>query len=30
MIGHLVERLFAYWIWKNKLKCYRMEYIEIW
>lgn len=29
MIGHLVERLFAYWIWKNKLKCYRMEYIEI-
>ncbi|MBR2245665.1 MAG: DUF4422 domain-containing protein [Clostridia bacterium] len=29
MIGHLVERLFAYWIWKNKLKCYTMEYKDI-
>ena len=29
MIGHLVERLFAYWIWKNKLNCYRMEYEDI-
>lgn len=29
MIGHLVERLFAYWIWKNDLKCYKMEYIDI-
>lgn len=29
MIGHLVERLFAYWIWKNKLKYYTMEYKDI-
>ena len=29
MIGHLVERLFAYWIWKNKLNCYIMEYKDI-
>lgn len=29
MIGHLVERLFAYWIWKNKLRQYRMEYIDL-
>lgn len=29
MIGHLVERLFAYWIFKKKLKCYKMEYIDI-
>ena len=29
MIGHLVERLFAYWIWKNNLKCYKMEYIDV-
>lgn len=29
MIGHLVERLFAYWIWKNDLKCYEMEYIDL-
>lgn len=29
MIGHLVERLFAYWIWKNSLKCYRMEYVDL-
>lgn len=29
MIGHLVERLFAYWIWKNNLKTYKMHYIDI-
>lgn len=29
MIGHLVERLFAYWIWKNNLRTYRMEYMDI-
>lgn len=29
MIGHLVERLFAYWIWKNKLSCCKMDYIDI-
>ena len=29
MIGHLSERLFSYWICKNKLNCYRMEYIDI-
>lgn len=29
MIGHLVERLFSYWVYKNKLKSYRMEYLDI-
>ena len=29
MIGHLVERLFAYWVWKNKLKTYKMEVKEV-
>ena len=29
MIGHLVERLFAFWIWKNNLKVYKMDYIDI-
>jgi len=29
MIGHLVERLFSYWIYKNKLNCYRMNYKDI-
>lgn len=29
MIGHLVERLFAYWIWKNKLKVYKMDIKEV-
>lgn len=29
MIGHLIERLFAYWIWKQNLKTYKMEYKDI-
>ena len=29
LIGHIIERLFAYWIWKNKLKCYVVDYIDI-
>lgn len=29
MIGHLIERLFAYWIWKENLKTYKMEYKDI-
>lgn len=29
MIGHLIERLFAYWIWKENLKAYKMEYKDI-
>jgi len=29
MIGHLIERLFYYWIKKNKLNTYRMEYKDI-
>lgn len=29
MLGHLTERLFYYWILKNKLKTYRMEYIDL-
>lgn len=29
MIGHLVERLFAYWLWKNDLRCYKMKYIDL-
>jgi len=29
MIGHLVERLFAYWIWKNNLKTYKMDYKDV-
>lgn len=29
MIGHLVERLFAYWIWKNNLRVYKMDYIDL-
>lgn len=29
MIGHLIERLFYYWIIKNELKTYRMEYIDL-
>lgn len=29
MIGHLVERLFAYWIWKNNLKTFVMNIKEV-
>lgn len=29
MISHLVERAFSYWVQKNDLKCYRMEYKDI-
>ena len=29
MIGHLIERLFAYWIYKENLKTYKMEYRDI-
>lgn len=29
MIGHLVERLFAYWIYKEELNTYEMEYIDL-
>ena len=29
MLGHLIERLFAYWIWKNNLKTYKMDYKDV-
>lgn len=29
MLGHLIERLFYYWIEKEELECYRMEYKDI-
>lgn len=29
MIGHLIERLFYYWIKKNNLEVYRMEYVDV-
>lgn len=29
ILGHLTERLFAYWVYKNKLKVYKMKYINI-
>ena len=29
LIGHIIERLFAYWIYKNKLKTYVVDYIDI-
>lgn len=29
ILGHLTERLFSYWIYKNKLNCYRIDYIDL-
>lgn len=29
LMGHIIERLFAYWIDKKGLKTYRMEYIDV-
>lgn len=29
MIGHLIERLFYYWVEKNNLKIYRLDYKDI-
>lgn len=29
LIGHILERLFAYWIWKNNLKTYRMDVLDV-
>lgn len=29
MLSHIIERMFAFWVESNNLKCYRMDYIDI-
>ena len=29
LIGHILERIFAYWVWKNNLKTYRMDVLDV-